>query len=88
MLIEQTAPLSVLTIPLQALATDQAGPYVLVVGDRNLVQQRRIKTGPQRDGLIAVTEGLAAGELVIVQGQQRARPGQPVAPQTAPSPRS
>lgn len=87
-LIEQTAPPSVLTIPLQALATDQAGPYVLVVGDRNIVQQRRIKTGAQRDGLTSVTEGLAAGELVIVQGQQRARPGQPVAPQTAPSPRS
>lgn len=86
--IEQSAPQRVLTIPQQALASDQAGPYVFVVGEGNIVQQRRIKLGLQRDGLATVTEGLAAGERVIVQGQQRARPGQPVSPQTAPAPRS
>lgn len=86
--IEQTAPQKVLTIPQQALASDQTGAYVFVVGDGNVVQQRRIKLGTQRDGLVAVTEGLTAGERVIVQGQQRARPGQAVTPQQATAPRS
>ena len=37
-----------------------------------------------RDGLIAITEGLKAGERVIVQGQQRVRPGMTVNPSVAP----
>lgn len=86
--IEQTAPQQVLTIPQAALASDQTGSFVFVVGDGNIVQQRRVKLGQQRDGLVGVAEGLSAGDRVIVQGQQRARPGQPVNPQTAPSPRS
>jgi multidrug efflux pump subunit AcrA (membrane-fusion protein) len=34
----------------------------------------------RRDGTAVVTEGLAAGETVIAQGQTRVRPGAAVAP--------
>jgi membrane fusion protein (multidrug efflux system) len=57
-----------------------------VVNDKNAVEQRRIKSGVSRDGLVAVDEGLKAGDKVIVQGQQRVRPGMVVAPSPAPAP--
>lgn len=79
--LEQTEPEKVVAISQQALATDQGGSYVFVVGANNIVEQRHIKLGVQRDGYVAVTEGLKADERVIVQGLQRVRPGQPVNPQ-------
>ncbi|QIG48794.1 efflux RND transporter periplasmic adaptor subunit [Nordella sp. HKS 07] len=71
------------TVPQAAVAVDQAGSYTFVVDQANKVEQRRIKTGPQREGRIAVTEGLKGGELVIVEGLQRVRAGMEVAPQRA-----
>jgi membrane fusion protein (multidrug efflux system) len=76
---------SMIAIPQAAIAIDQAGSYVYVVDDKNVAEQRRIKTGVSRDGLTAVTEGLKAGEKVIIQGQQRVRPGMVVTPSVAPS---
>jgi membrane fusion protein (multidrug efflux system) len=83
--IEDTKAPSVVAIPQAAIAIDQAGSYVYVVNDKNVAEQRRIKTGLSRDGMTAVTEGLKAGEKVIVQGQQRVRPGMVVTPSVAPS---
>ena len=76
---------SVVAVPQPAIAIDQAGSYVYVVNDKNVAEQRRIKTGVSRDGMTAITEGLKAGEKVIVQGQQRVRPGMVVTPTVAPS---
>jgi|HubBroStandDraft_3_1064219.scaffolds.fasta_scaffold05958_3 membrane fusion protein (multidrug efflux system) len=83
--IEDSKAPSVVAIPQAAIAIDQAGPYVYVVNDKNVAEQRRIKTGVSRDGMTAITEGLQAGEKVIVQGQQRVRPGMVVTPTVAPS---
>lgn len=71
------------TVPQAALASDQAGSYVFVVDSANKVEQRRVKTGQQRDGRIAIAEGLKDGDLVIVEGLQRVRAGMDVAPQRA-----
>lgn len=68
----------VVAIPQAAIAIDQAGSYVFTVDDKSAVEQRRIKTSFTRDGLVAVTDGLKAGDKVIVQGQQRVRPGMTV----------
>ena len=38
-----------------------------------------------REGIVVVEDGLKAGEKVIVQGQQRMRPGMVVAPELAPA---
>ena len=83
--IEQQGAGETVTAPMSAVATDQSGAYVLVVGKGNVVEQRRVKLGLQRDGFVTIEDGVKATELVIVQGQQRARPGQPVAPQRAPT---
>ena len=60
----------------RAITTDQTRKIVLVVGANNIVQPREIKPGALIDGL-RVVEGLRAGELVIVDGLQRAKPGAP-----------
>ncbi len=75
---------TVVAVPQAAIAQDQSGPYLFIVTDKNVAEQRRIKVGVARDGLVAVTEGLKAGEKVIVQGQQRVRQGMTVNPSVAP----
>ncbi len=84
--LEVAQPPMVVAISEAAVALDQAGAYVFVVNDKNVVEQRRVKTGPGRDGLLVVQQGLKAGEKVIVQGQQRVRAGMTVAPSDAPAP--
>jgi membrane fusion protein (multidrug efflux system) len=69
-----------LVIPFTAVAIDQQGPFVLTVGDDNRVARRNLKIGSQTGGLVVVQDGLKAGDRVIVEGQQRARPGSVVAP--------
>ena len=83
-LIEEKKPPMVLAIQQAAVAIDQAGAYVFVVNDKNVVEQRRVKTGVNRDALVAIDDGLKAGEKVIVQGQQRVRPGMTVTATMAP----
>ena len=76
---------TVVAISEAAVALDQGGSYLFVVNDKNVVEQRRVRTGTARDGLLAVSDGLKAGEKVIIQGQQRVRPGMTVAPSQAPA---
>lgn len=70
-------------VPQAALAVDQAGSYLFVVDQANKVEQRRVKTGAQREGRIVITDGLKEGELVITEGLQRVRAGMEVAAQRA-----
>jgi membrane fusion protein (multidrug efflux system) len=75
---------TVVAVPQAAIAQDQSGTYLFIVNDKNVAEQKRVKTGVARDGLVAIAEGLKAGEKVIVQGQQRVRPGMTVNPTMAP----
>ena len=63
--IEDDKPPTVVAVPQAAIALDQAGPYLFVVNDKNVAEQRRVKTGIARDGLIAIdrrTEGRREGD--------------------------
>jgi multidrug efflux system membrane fusion protein len=53
----------------------------LVVDKDNKATYREIKLGAMADKLRIVTSGLKAGERIIVNGLQRVRPGDVVAPQ-------
>ena len=75
---ERGAPKSALVIPLSAVQLDQAGRYVLVVNPDKKVEQRRVTTGAERGRDVVVAEGLKEGELVVVEGIQKVRPGQVV----------
>jgi len=85
-IIEEKGGDEVVVIPQSAVAIDQTGSYVFVVGNDNKVEQRRLRLGTGREGLAVVEEGLKPGERVVVQGQQRVRAGMTVAPQLAPAP--
>ena len=85
-IVEEKGGDQVLVIPQSAVAIDQTGSYVFVVGQDNKVEQRRVRLGTNRDGVAVVEEGLEAGDRVVVQGQQRIRAGMVVAPQLATSP--
>jgi membrane fusion protein, multidrug efflux system len=76
--VEAGEPTQTLTIPQSALQVDQSGSYVLVVGADNKVEQRRLKLGPVQGADITVSDGLKPGELVIVEGIQKVRPGETV----------
>lgn len=75
LVIERKDPDTFISIPIAALSTDQAGPYVFIVGEDGIAHQRRLKLGTSRDGVIAVMEGLKEGERVVVQGLQKVRDG-------------
>lgn len=63
----------------RAIGTDQSQKFVYVVDDKKTVAYRTVKIGRMIDGLRIVTEGVAPGDLVIVNGLQRVRPGVVVA---------
>src|SRR3984957_1659429 len=79
-LLEGVEPVEVLAIPRSAVLSDQQGDYVFVLGADNKAEQRRIKLGQSTSTVASVTNGLSAGDKVIVEGLQRVRPNQPVAP--------
>lgn len=74
---------SSLVVPLAALQVDQAGPYVLVVNGEDEVEQRQVTPGQEQGPEIVIQSGLEPGERVIVEGLQKVRPGQVVAPSEA-----
>src|SRR2546422_93029 len=73
----------VLLVDERAIGTDQAQKFVLTLSSTNTVEYRSVKLGPVVDGKRIVRSGLNAGEMVVVNGLQRVRPGMPVTPQEA-----
>lgn len=64
-----------------AVGTDQNVKYVFVVDGKNTIEYRPVKLGPVVDNLRVVRDGLRPGEVIVVNGLQRVRPGAPVNPQ-------
>lgn len=69
-----------LLVPDEAVLSDQRGRYVLVVGDKDVVEQRPVEIGPLDARLRVITAGLKPDERIVVRGLQRARPGAVVEP--------
>lgn len=67
-----------LLIPEQALIPERSKQFVFVVNDQDLVDRREVTTGRRRPGQVEILAGLSPGELVVTEGTQSARPGQPV----------
>jgi multidrug efflux system membrane fusion protein len=66
----------------EALGADQSGSYLLVVDKDNVVQQRTVQTGQLEGKLRVIVSGIAAEDLVVISGNQKAVPGSKVAPRT------
>jgi membrane fusion protein, multidrug efflux system len=71
---------SALLINERAVGTDQDKRYVMVVGVDSKAVWREVKLGASVNGLRVVSEGLKAGERIVVNGLQRVRPGMALAP--------
>lgn len=70
-----------LLVPDVALGTSQEGRYVLVVNDKNVVEQRQVQIGELVDGgMRIINSGLEPKERVVVGGVMRALPGNAVVP--------
>lgn len=68
-------------VPDFALGTSQEGRYVLIVNDKNVVEQRQVQTGDLVDGgLRIIKSGLKATDRIVVGGIMRAIPGSTVVP--------
>ena len=70
-----------LLVPDVALGSDQAGRYVLVVNKDDVVEQRKVQTGPVEGDLRVIESGIKPDDRVVVAGLLRAIPGQKVDPQ-------
>lgn len=67
-------------VPAAAIQRTREGAQVFVVDSNNRVQQRSITTAGRVGDTLAVSSGLSEGEIVVVSGMQRIRPGMEVNP--------
>jgi membrane fusion protein (multidrug efflux system) len=65
-------------VPQRAVQGGPQGQYVTLALPEGQVRQQPVKTGGMSAGDFIVSEGLAGGEQVIVNGLQKIRPGAPV----------
>jgi multidrug efflux system membrane fusion protein len=72
---------SAILIEDRAVNTDQNQKYVLLLGANNQIEYRKVKLGRVIEGLRIVREGLKSGDVIVVNGAQRAHPGVTVTPQ-------
>jgi multidrug efflux system membrane fusion protein len=79
--VAQAATHPAVLTPERAIGTDQSKRFVLVVGANNMAEFREVQLGALIDGMRVVTSGLKPGELVVVNGLQRVRPGAPISPE-------
>lgn len=81
-----SAAYQALLVSPEAVGTDQDLKYIFIVGEENKVVRHAVKLGSMQDGLQVITDGLAKGERVIVNGLQRVAPGATVTPKLVPMP--
>jgi len=66
-----------LVIPEEALVPEQARQFVYVI-DGATVAKREVSLGRREPGFVEVTSGLAAGDLVVIEGTLKLRDGAPI----------
>ena len=67
-------------VPQKAVTEVLGKPFVSVVADGNKIEQRAVTTGDRIGEQWLIESGLKPGELVVVEGVQKARPGSTVKP--------
>jgi RND family efflux transporter MFP subunit len=67
-----------LLVPDSAIASDQASKIVFTVANDGTVGTKKVELGPIVEGLRVVRSGLAPTDRIVIDGLQRARPGQKV----------
>jgi RND family efflux transporter MFP subunit len=70
-----------LLVPDSAIASDQSRKIVFAIAADGTVGTKLVELGPIVDGLRVIRSGLAATDRIVIEGLQRARPGQKVTPE-------
>ena len=79
LLVDRKTPQKLLCVPQQAVVDTAGGNLgVWVLKDDGTVEQRLVKTLEADQGWTPVTEGLAAGEKIVVAGTAKLRTGMKV----------
>ncbi|HEY0843918.1 MAG TPA: efflux RND transporter periplasmic adaptor subunit [Noviherbaspirillum sp.] len=78
--LEQAVSENAITIPQQAVLRDPSGASVMLVGQDGKVAPQPVKIENAQGNAWVISEGLKAGDRVIVEGLQKVRPGAPVRP--------
>jgi multidrug efflux system membrane fusion protein len=65
----------VVTVPNAALQTGSIGSFVYVVDAGNTVSVRKVQLGAATADMTEITDGLKAGERVVIDGADRLRDG-------------
>jgi RND family efflux transporter MFP subunit len=73
-------PYSALLVPDSAIVTDAARRIVYVVDRAGTVHSRPVELGPLSGNLRVIRSGISPRDRVVINGIQRARPGQKVIP--------
>ncbi|MEY2114629.1 MULTISPECIES: efflux RND transporter periplasmic adaptor subunit [Rhodanobacter] len=68
---------NVFIVPQQAVQRDTGGTYVMTIGKDGNVKRKSVTTTDMRDGNWVVSDGLAAGDQIIVSGLQKVKDGAP-----------
>jgi len=74
------------TVPERAIMQGPAGYYAYTVNPDNTVQRHPVEVASMQDGLAVVTQGIASGDKVVVDGQYRLSEGSRVKIDTASPP--
>lgn len=72
-------------VPSGAVQIGQNGPYVFVVRPDSTLDLRPVKPGQAQGDLVVISEGVSAGESVVVSGQLQLSPGMKVNAKPAPT---
>ncbi len=78
---DMDSPRKAVLVADRAIGTDQSKRFVLVVNGDSKAEYREVRIGRAVEGLRVIEAGLEAGEVIVVNGLQRVRPGAPVTPQ-------
>ncbi|MEP7016044.1 MAG: efflux RND transporter periplasmic adaptor subunit, partial [Verrucomicrobiota bacterium] len=73
-------------VPSSAVQISQNGPYVFVVKSDSTLELRPVKPGQRQGDLMVISDGLKAGETVVISGQLQLAPGTKVVAQPIETP--
>ena len=62
-------------VPMKAVTIEKGGAYIYLMRKDNTVEKRFIELGPEVGNNVVVERGLAAGEMVVVEGFHKLTPG-------------
>lgn len=69
-----------LLVPRQAIQRTPDGLNTLMVVREGVVNPMAVSVGPEIEGRVLIYKGLSPGDMVVVEGFQKIRPGAPVQP--------